>query len=71
MAAALAGFPLALVSDVPVFDYERANLPDDAWPPTGWYPEWVSGQDVFDVAREDRPIEMRWLVYEKPDPITL
>lgn len=71
MAAALAGFPLALVSDVPVFDYERANLPDDAWPPTGWYPEWVSGQDVFDVAREDRPIEMRWLVYEKPDRITL
>lgn len=71
MSAALAGFPLALVSDVPVYDYERANLPDGCWPPTGWYPEWVSGQDVFDVSREDRPIEMRWLVYEKPNRITL
>lgn len=71
MAAALAGFPLTLVSDVGVYDYERANLPDGAWPPTGWYPEWVSGQDVFDVAREDRPIEMRWLVYELPNRIAV
>ncbi|WP_167108726.1 bifunctional 2-polyprenyl-6-hydroxyphenol methylase/3-demethylubiquinol 3-O-methyltransferase UbiG [Mycobacterium sp. DL592] len=71
MAEALSGFPLVLVSDVPVFEYEQANLPDGAWPPTGWYPEWVSGQDVFDVPRGDRPIEMRWLVYEKPDRITL
>ena len=71
MAESLSGFPLTLVSDVPVFEYEQANLPDGAWPPTGWYPEWVSGQDVFDVPRDDRPIEMRWLVYEKPDRITL
>ena len=31
-----------------------------------WYAGWVSGQDVFDVPREQCPIEMRWLVYQKP-----
>lgn len=70
MAQALAGFPLVLVSDVSVYDYEKDHLPAGAWPPTSWYAEWVSGQDVFDVAREERPIEMRWLVYEKPRPVS-
>jgi hypothetical protein len=27
----------------------------------------VSGRDVFDLPREERPIEMCWLVYQKPD----
>jgi SAM-dependent methyltransferase len=65
MADALAGFPVTLVSDVSVYDYEKDHLPPGAWPPTSWYAEWVSGQDVFDVPRSDRPIEMRWLVYQK------
>ncbi|MCV7177851.1 class I SAM-dependent methyltransferase [Mycolicibacterium sphagni] len=65
MAAALAGFPLILTSDDSVYDYEKAHLPAGAWPPTSWYSDWVSGQDVFDVPREERPIEMRWLVYTK------
>jgi SAM-dependent methyltransferase len=69
MADALAGSPLALVSDESVYDYEKAHLPADSWPPTSWYADWVSGMDVFDVPRSDRPIEMRWLVYEKP-PMT-
>lgn len=63
--AAAAGLPLALVADDAVFDYEKANLPDGAWPPTSWYAAWVSGQDVFDVPREQSPIAMRWLVYRK------
>ncbi len=66
MAGAAARLPLELVSDESVYDYEKANLPDGAWPPTGWYANWVSGLDVFDVNRDDRPIEMRWLVYQKP-----
>ena len=66
MADALAGFPLTLVSDESVYDYEKEHLPTESWPPTSWYADWVSGQDVFDVPRSDRPIEMRWLVYEKP-----
>ncbi len=65
VAAATAGLPLALVADDSVFDYEKENLPATAWPPTSWYANWVSGQDVFDVPREAAPIEMRWLVYRK------
>ena len=63
--AAAAQLPLTLVSDDSVYEYEKAHLPEGAWPPTSWYAEWVSGQDVFDVAREECPIEMRWLVYQK------
>jgi SAM-dependent methyltransferase len=69
MADALAGFPLVLVSDESVYDYEKDHLPTTSWPPTSWYPDWVSGQDVFDVPRADRPIEMRWLVYEQPNAV--
>lgn len=63
--AAVARLPLELVADDSVHDYEQHNLPDGAWPPTGWYSNWVSGLDVFDVSREQSPIEMRWLVYAK------
>ena len=66
VAAAGAGLPLPLVADDAVYDYERQHLPDGAWPPTGWYANWVSGLDVFDVTRDESPIEMRWLVYRKP-----
>jgi SAM-dependent methyltransferase len=62
---AVARLPLQLVADDSAYDYEKAHLPDGAWPPTGWFEGWASGLDVFDVAREDSPIELRWLVYEK------
>ena len=62
---AAAELPLELVADDSVYEYEKAHLPDGAWPPTSWYAEWVSGLDVFDVEREQCPIEMRWLVYQK------
>ena len=58
--------PLQLVSDHSVHEYEKANLPAGAWPPTSWYADWVSGRDVFDLPRENCPIEMHWLVYQKP-----
>lgn len=57
--------PLELVGDDSVYDYEKIHLPEGGWPPTSWYPDWVSGRDVFDVEREASPIEMRWLVYRK------
>ncbi len=63
--AATADLPLKLISNDSVHDYEKAHLPEDAWPPTGWYAEWVSGIDVFDVPRDQSPIDMRWLVYQK------
>ena len=65
MSTAAAELPLELVADDSVYEYEKAHLPDGAWPPTGWYAEWVSGLDVFDIERENCPIEMRWLVYQK------
>jgi SAM-dependent methyltransferase len=65
MSSAAARLPFGLVADDSVYEYEKAHLPDGAWPPTSWYAEWVSGLDVFDVEREKCPIEMRWLVYQK------
>ncbi|MET0698775.1 MAG: class I SAM-dependent methyltransferase [Mycobacterium sp.] len=67
IADAAAQLPLALISDDSVYEYEKAHLPDGAWPPTSWYAEWVSGQDVFDLPQAQCPIEMRWLVYEKTE----
>ncbi|BCO35977.1 tRNA 5-carboxymethoxyuridine methyltransferase [Mycobacterium heckeshornense] len=65
MASAAARLPLELVADDPVCEYEKTHLPEGAWPPTGWYANWASGLDVFDVDRDDSPIELRWLVYRK------
>ncbi len=65
MTSAAEQLPLVLISDDSVHDYEKANLPVDAWPPTGWYVDWVTGRDTFDVPIEESPIELRWLVYEK------
>jgi SAM-dependent methyltransferase len=65
VAAAAAGLPLELVADDSVHDYEKTHLPDGAWPPTSWYPNWVCGLDVFTIEREMSPIEMRWLVFKK------
>lgn len=63
---AAAGSGLQLVADDSVHDYEKAHLPDGAWPPTGWYADWTRGLDVFDLDPEACPIDMRWLVYRKP-----
>jgi SAM-dependent methyltransferase len=57
--------PLELVADDSVYDYEKAHLPEGAWPPTAWYANWASGLDVFDVEREESPVDLRWLVYQK------
>ena len=65
LAAATRGLPLELVPSASVDDYERGNLPADAWPPTPWYEEWVSGQDIFDLPREASPVTLMWLVLEK------
>jgi SAM-dependent methyltransferase len=65
VSSAAAGLPLRAVSDESVHDYEKAHLPAGAWPPTSWYPDWVTGRDVFDLPGDRCPIEMRWLVYER------
>jgi SAM-dependent methyltransferase len=65
LSSAAAEFPLELVADDSVYEYEKGHLPEGKWPPTSWYPDWVSGLHVFDVEREECPIEMHWLVYQK------
>ncbi|MBO0865925.1 MAG: class I SAM-dependent methyltransferase [Mycobacterium sp.] len=65
LTSAAARLPLELVADDSVYEYEKTHLPEGAWPPTGWYANWVSGLDLFDVKRDESPIEMRWLVYQK------
>lgn len=65
--SAASGTTLELVSEESVYDYEKANLESEHWPPTGWYENWTSGRDVFSVRdRDSSPIDMRWLVYRKP-----
>jgi SAM-dependent methyltransferase len=63
--SAAADLPFELVADDSAYEYEEAHLPEGAWPPTGWFAGWASGLDVFDVPREQSPIELRWLVYRK------
>jgi SAM-dependent methyltransferase len=65
LANAAAGLPFELIADDSAYDYEKAHLPEGAWPPTGWFESWASGLDVFDLRREESPIELRWLVYRK------
>lgn len=66
LATALRGLQLDLIADDSVYEFEKANLPEEAWPPTSWYEGWCSGQDVFDLPREKCPIDMRWLVFQRP-----
>ena len=65
LTSAAADLPFELVADDSAYEYEEAHLPEGAWPPTGWFAGWASGLDVFDVPREESPIELRWLVYRK------
>jgi hypothetical protein len=60
---ATAGLPWELVSDEAVIEYERMNLPPDAWPPTSWLVSWASGGNAFDLEEGRAPIELRWLVF--------
>jgi SAM-dependent methyltransferase len=62
---------MSLLSEESVYDYERKNLPPDAWPPTGWFEEWSRGLDLFRLPAGKAPIDMRWVVFrknEKPSP---
>jgi precorrin-6B methylase 2 len=65
LTTAAAELPLDLIGDDSAYEYEKAHLPEGAWPPTVWFDGWASGLDVFDLPREDSPIELRWLVYQK------
>jgi SAM-dependent methyltransferase len=65
MSSAADGLPLELVADDSAYEYEKLHLPQSAWPPTTWFANWASGLDLFDVERDESPIDLRWLVYQK------
>jgi SAM-dependent methyltransferase len=62
---AMAGLPLERINDESVLEYEREHLPTEAWPPTGWFEQWTSGRDLFDLPPGRAPVELRWLTYRK------
>jgi SAM-dependent methyltransferase len=64
---AVAGLPFEFVSNESTLDYEKAALPAEHWPPTGWYESWSAGGDLFDLSPAKSPMELRWLVYRKTD----
>jgi SAM-dependent methyltransferase len=63
--AAAAGLPFEFLSNDSVYQYEQAHLPKEVWPPTPWFINWVSGLDVYDLEREQCPMELRWLAYKR------
>lgn len=65
MSSAADGLPLELVDADSAYEYEKLHLPEGAWPPTAWFANWASGLDLFDVERDESPIDLRWLVYQK------
>jgi 2-polyprenyl-3-methyl-5-hydroxy-6-metoxy-1,4-benzoquinol methylase len=63
--AAMEGLPLERVADESVHDFERDNLPKEAWPPTGWFINWTQGLDLFALPAGRAPVELRWLTYKR------
>lgn len=63
LATALDGLPFDLISDESTLEYERQHLPAEAWPPTGWFEHWASGQDLFLI--NNPPMQLRWLLYRR------
>ncbi|MGF1494458.1 MAG: class I SAM-dependent methyltransferase [Microcoleaceae cyanobacterium] len=54
------GLPLHVLSNESVYEYEKAHLSTEAWPPTSWFEHWCLGRDVFPVA--EPPMSLRWIL---------
>lgn len=65
LAKATRGLGLSLLSDDSVHDFERANQPSEAWPPTSWFESWSQGLNCFRMRRGSAPMQLRWLHYRK------
>jgi hypothetical protein len=65
MKTAFDGLGLTPLTDEHAYEYERTHLPKDAWPPTGWFPGWSQGLDLFALPEGRAPMELRWLTYRK------
>jgi 2-polyprenyl-3-methyl-5-hydroxy-6-metoxy-1,4-benzoquinol methylase len=65
LAEAMEDLPLELISDEPVYEYEKSNLPEEAWPPTGWFNNWSTGRDLFMMPDQQPPMELRWILCKR------
>jgi SAM-dependent methyltransferase len=59
--AALGAHGLTVATRADCVAYEKAHLPDAAWPPTAWYENWASGRNLFGAVLERPPIRLTWL----------
>lgn len=66
LTAAIAGLPLKLISDDLVYDFERENLPQEAFPPTGWFTNWATGRDLLPLQLHEQSwMNLHWLLFKR------
>lgn len=63
--SAMQGLPFELAGDESVYDFEASHQSPETWPPSGWFPDWSRGLDLYDLPPERVPAELRWLSYRK------
>jgi 2-polyprenyl-3-methyl-5-hydroxy-6-metoxy-1,4-benzoquinol methylase len=61
--AAFADLPLEIIGNDSVCEYEHKHLPDEDWPPTGWFENWTQGKDLFRFS--DSQMELRWILAKR------
>ena len=62
---AVTNTPLEKIREESTLEYERERLPTEHWPPTGWFEQWSTGGDLFDLPMGRAPMELRWFEYRK------
>ncbi|HYQ17702.1 MAG TPA: class I SAM-dependent methyltransferase, partial [Polyangiaceae bacterium] len=50
--------PFELISDESAYEFEKANTPPSAWPPTTWFESWSQGSNIFEVPLGKAPVEL-------------
>lgn len=61
---AFENLPIEMLEQTSVLDFERAHLPAEAWPPTGWFENWASGRDAFS-SEEKPPMQLYWILCKR------
>lgn len=56
---------LALIDDTPVLEYEQRHARAGTWPPTPWYENWVTGQDLISLPGSEAAVTMHWMVFRR------
>lgn len=64
MNEAIANLPLTIISQESAFEYEKANLPTEAFPPTTWFSSWATGRDLFPM-EQDPPASLQWILAQR------